>query len=275
MRLVFGLVLIFGLGLAGFAVYMARGYISEYESALFAERQARASQVAVVDIYVANRTLRYGEKLTPKDVKLIKFPELSLPEGPFRDEASLFPNGNAEPRVVLRAMEANEPILAVKVTDPGQEAGVSAFLAPGMRAFTINVDVTSGVSGFLSPGDRVDVFWSGQIGDQQVTKLIYTKVKIIAIDQIADQDRLDPRVARTITIEVSPRDAASFAQAQTSGRLSLALVGVSDTDEIVGDIEINQRTLLGIEERVIQQQRVCTIKQRSGGDVIEIPIPCN
>ena len=34
MRLVFGLVLIFGLGLAGFAVYMASGYISQYEAAL-------------------------------------------------------------------------------------------------------------------------------------------------------------------------------------------------------------------------------------------------
>ena len=41
MRLVFGLVLVLGLGLAGFAVYMAQGYISGYEQALAQER-ARA-----------------------------------------------------------------------------------------------------------------------------------------------------------------------------------------------------------------------------------------
>ena len=38
MRLVFGLVLIAGLGLAGFAVYMAQNYIGAYENALQQER---------------------------------------------------------------------------------------------------------------------------------------------------------------------------------------------------------------------------------------------
>ena len=34
MRLIFGLVLIVGLGLAGFAVYMAQGYIGRYQDEL-------------------------------------------------------------------------------------------------------------------------------------------------------------------------------------------------------------------------------------------------
>lgn len=277
MRLIFGLVLLFGLGLAGFAVYMAQGYINQYETALAQERQARAEQVNVVDIYVAARPLRYGEALKPEDVKLIKFPQESLPEGVFVDEPSLFPDGNRDPRAVLRAIEMNEPILATKVTQPGQDAGVAAFLSPGRRAFTINVDVTSGVSGFLSPGDRVDVFWSGRIADQGVTKLIQSNVRIIAIDQSADQDRLEPQVARTVTVEVLPTEVAALAQAQSSGRLSLALVGVMDTDVIEETIEVNQNALLGIQEQVIveeQEQRVCTINMRRGGELVAIPIPC-
>ena len=52
----------------------------------------------------------------------------------------------------------------VKVTDPGEEAGVTSQLEPGMRAFALRVDVASGVSGFLRPGDRVDIYWTGSVG---------------------------------------------------------------------------------------------------------------
>ena len=60
-------------------------------------------------------------------------------------------------------MEINEPILKIKVTEPGQDAGVSSRLERGMRAFAISVNVTSGVSGLLRPGDRVDVYWTGSV----------------------------------------------------------------------------------------------------------------
>ena len=52
MRAVFGLVLVLGMGLAGFAVYMVKGYIGQTENALIAERQRTA---AAVDWASANR----------------------------------------------------------------------------------------------------------------------------------------------------------------------------------------------------------------------------
>ena len=61
-----------------------------------------------------------------------------------------------------------------------------------MRAFTIRVDATSGVSGFLRPSDRVDVYWSGRSEIGEVTQLIEAGVRIIAIDQSADEDRVAP-----------------------------------------------------------------------------------
>jgi pilus assembly protein CpaB len=275
MRLMFGVVLLIGVALAGFAVYMAQGYINQYQSALDAEREAREQMVAVVDIYVAAAPLRYGHALTPEDVKLIKFPEESLPEGAFRTEEELFPADKTGARVMLRAVDPNEPITAVKITEPGQDAGVAAFLTPGMRAFTINVDVSSGVSGFLSPGNRVDVFWSGVIGNQGVTKLIQSSVSIIAIDQSADQDRLEPSIARTVTVEVTPEQVAALAQAQSTGRLSLALVGVADTSA-VSDIEVDQKTLLGIPDAapVEAAPEICYQTVRRGSEIERIEVPC-
>lgn len=278
MRLVFGLVLIAGLGLAGFAVYMVRGYFDQMETALAQERAARAAQVPLTEIYVATKPLRYGDRLTPEDVKLIKFPADSMPEGAFSDPAILFPDNNREPRHVLRAIEPNEPLLAVKITRPGDEAGVAALLSAGMRAFAINVDVSSGVSGFLNPGDRVDVYWSGSINGQGITQLIDTNVLIIAVDQTADQDRNNPILARTITVEATPEQVAALAQAQATGRLTLSLVGRREDAAISGEIKVDQRKLLGIEERVEAPQaapaRVCTIKTRRAGELVEIPIPC-
>lgn len=282
MRMVFGLVLLVGIGLAGFAVYMAQGYISQYQTALAQERAAREKQVKLTDVYVAARPLKYGEQLTLEDAKLIKWPEEFLPEGAFTTEDALLPGENAEFRTVLRAMEANEPLLAVKLTEPGQDAGITSRLSRGMRAFAINVDVSSGVSGFLRPGDRVDVYWTGSTGQareaRKVTKLIEANVRLIAVDQTADEDRYSPVIARTVTVEASPQQVAALAQAQSTGKLSLSLVGAQD-DTTAGSVEINQRQLLGIpeEEQVVEkkaEKQVCTIRTRKGSEVIEIPIPC-
>lgn len=275
MRLIFGIVLLFGLGLAGFAVHMARGYIGAYQTALQQERAASASKVATTAVFVAARPIRYGEPLTKEDVRLVPWPTTAIPEGAFREAAALFPDSE-DPRVVLRAMEAGEAILAVKVTDPGQDAGVSSRLSAGMRAFAVKVDVASGVSGFLRPGDRVDVYWTGRVGQDDMTKLIQAAVKIVAIDQSADEDRNAPTVARTVTVEADQEQVGRLAQAQSTGRLSLALVGATD-DGVAEVVQIDQSGLLGIrEERVVEAApaKECTIRTRRGGEVAVTTIPC-
>lgn len=281
MRMVFGLVLILGLGLAGFAVYLARGYITEYQAAVDAERANRGDALPTQTVYVMTRPTRYGERLAPEDVRPVNWPLDAIPEGAFTDMAALFPDDNRLPRAVLRTMEKDEAVMAIKVTAPGVDAGVSSRLSPGMRAFAVRVDVSSGVSGFLRPGDRVDVYWSGDLptsrGDrQEVTKLIESGVRLVAIDQSADEDRQAASVARTVTVEATSRQVAALAQAQATGRLSLALVGAEDTT-VSENIEMNQRDLLGIvEERLVEveEERVCTVRTRRGANVVEIPIAC-
>lgn len=280
MRAVFGLVLLIGLGLAGFAVYMAKGYIAQNQAQLEAERAARAQMVPTTQVIVVNREVRYGERLTYKDVRPVMWPVDAIPEGAFTKKEDMFPDGERELRSVLRTMVKDEAVLASKVTAPGEDAGVSSRLSPGMRAFAIKVDVASGVSGFLRPGDRVDVYWSGDIpsagGRQEVTKMIEAGVRLVAIDQSADEDRSSPTVARTVTVEATPRQVAGLAQAQNTGRLSLSLVGAEDQTTAEA-VEVDQRQLLGLKEAEVVQQkeeRVCTIKTRKGGEVVEIPIPC-
>ncbi|MDQ2092038.1 Flp pilus assembly protein CpaB [Marimonas arenosa] len=280
MRAVFGLVLIVGIGLAGFAVYMAKNQFSAYEREL--ARRANEGGIDTIEIYVANKPMKYGDEIKPEDVRLARWPRALKLEGAFEKQEVLFVPG--QPRVMLRAVERNEPLSAVKVTKPGETAGITSLLEPGMRAFAIKVDVTSGVSGFLRPGHRVDVYWTGDIiaadgNRREITKLIEAGVPIVAIDQSADVDNAKATIARTVTVSANQRQVAGLAQAQSTGRLSLSLVGTED-DTVAEDIEIDQDTLLGIARVeapapvVKEEEKVCTIRTRRGAEVVEIPIPC-
>ncbi len=282
MRMVFGLVLLVGIALAGGAVYLAKDRIAQYQHANAQAQAALAKIVPTQTVYVATGALKYGQRLTREDVRAVNWPENAIPDGTFVDMATLFPENTDELRVVLREMEKDEAIMALKVTEPGEDTGLTSRLSRGQRAFAIKVDVSSGVSGFLRPGDKVDVYWTGRTsgsssGSREVTKLIEAAVKLIAIDQSAGGTRDEATIARTVTVSVSPQQVAALAQAQSTGSLSLSLVGAED-DTIASAIEVDQRALLGIEAETVkveaEAEKVCTIRTRRGAEVVEIPIPC-
>ena len=285
MRTVFGLVLVLGLALAGFAVYMARGLINQNAEALARERAGQTQAVPTVNVFVAKKPLAYGDILSKDDVQMIAWPQDALPKTAFTDPAVLFPTGDNKARIVLRATDQFEPILVTAVTKPGEDAGITTLLAKGMRAFAIRVDVASGVSGFLRPGDHVDIYWTGSgsgiagnTGD--VTRLIEPGVNVIAVDQTSSNSQTTATIiARTITVEATPQQVATLAQAQATGKLSMSLVGNNDSS-VASAVEVDANRLLGIQAKVaapvaaVEAPKVCTIRQRSGDKVTEVPIPC-
>lgn len=267
-------ILALGLGLAGYGVYMAQSYINETHAAIAAAQAQRPAAAAIetVQVLVAARPLRYGEPINPADVQMVAWPAASLPPGTFRTMETLVPDP-LRPRVALRAMEPNEPILEVKVSQPGQPAGIAATLNPGMRAFTIRIDSSSGISGTLRPGDMVDLYWTGRGQNGEVTRLLSSALRIIALDENADQDRSFQGVPRSVTIEAVPETVATIAQGQSTGRLSLSVVGLDDERELAG-IEVDSRQLLGVTETAVAPAERCTIRTRRGGEVVTIEIPC-
>ena len=276
MRAMFGLVLVAGVGLAGAAVYMAKGYISKTESALQKELAIKAQTGGLVEVYVVKKAVDYGDPLTKDDVQKSYLPKNTLPDATFGDIAVLFPEDSTEPRYVLRPMEKFEPILAVKVTEPGEQAGLTGSLERGMRAFAIKVEAAD----FLQPGDRVDIYWTGSTESStgDITRLIESTMKIIAVDRNGKSASSDGSIQnRTMTVAASPEQVARLAQAQATGRLVMSLVGVGDDTEI-GKIEVDTGSMLGITEAAapveVEAEKVCTIRTRKGGEVVEIPIPC-
>lgn len=278
MRIVFALVLILGVALAGGAVYFASEKFNANQSKI-AELSKRISKnVEMVDVYVAAKELNYGQVLAKEDVKTIEWPLNSIPETAFTKIEDLFGiESENDIRTVIRIVDEGEILLSTKVTNLGEDAGVASRLAKGMRAFTLRVDVASGVSGFLRPGDRVDIYWTGEVKrGSKVTKLIMDGISLIAIDQTSGTSSSAPTVAKTVTVAVSPKTVAALAQAQSTGKLLLSLRGVDD-ETTSEPIEVTQNDLLGRVETEIKIQKakkVCTIKTRKGAEVIEVPISC-
>ncbi len=279
MRAIFGLVLIVGMALAGAAVYLIQQHMAQTEALLRKEREFNAKAGKLVEVFVFAKPLQYGDALQESDVQVIYWPEKTLPATIFRDKATLFPENASGPRYVMRATEAFEPVLASRLTEPGQLANLTAKLQDGQRAFAIRVGASSGVSSFVKPDDFVDIYWTGSLArsEGEVTRLIESSVQVIAVNNSFDEDQMSGnKDARSVTVAVTPAQVARLTQAQASGRLSLSLVG-KNAAAVTEEVEFDTRSMLGIVEEEVQEveaPRVCTIKSRKGGELVETVIPC-
>jgi pilus assembly protein CpaB len=173
-------------------------------------------------IVVAAKPLRYGMELSDTDLKEVPWQVNAVPQGTFRTKAELL--SGKDKRSVLSSLEANEPILEWKITGPGQRASLSALIQEGMTAVTVKVNEILGVAGFVLPGDRVNVLLT-RTDDQrgQYTDVLMQNVRVLAVNQLADDKTETPMVAKGVTLEVSMEDAQKLVLAANVGSISLTL----------------------------------------------------
>lgn len=218
------------------AVIGVQTYLDSRERALEAQaRKAVAPVKAGAKIVVATAPLRFGDRITPSKLKLIEWPTDSAPNGSFLLIEDLVSEDPTKARYVLSAMEEDEPVLSTKITNPGQQAKLSTALTPGMKAVSIRVNDVLGVAGFVLPGDRVDVLLTrGGRNSSSYVDVLLQGVRVLAIDQLADDRSDKPAVVRTMTFEVTTSEAQKLTLAASIGRLSLALrnIGSSGVEDL-------------------------------------------
>jgi pilus assembly protein CpaB len=203
------------------AVFLAQAWLNSQAEMRARSLDAMKKPLATQTIVVASKPLRFGAELGSMSLREIPWPEEAVPAGAFSKIVDLTSSGR---RVVLTPIEANEPILASKITGSGQRATLSAMLGDGMKAVTIRVNDVEGVAGFVLPGDRVDVMLTRQ-QDKNVAAadVVLQNVRVLAVDQVADERTDKPSVAKAVTLEVEVTSAQKLALAATVGTLSLAL----------------------------------------------------
>ncbi len=204
------------------AVYLARGWLeTRMKSSGVSERSVPATTVVV-----ARRALSFGDHVKAEFLQEIEWPASAVPSDAFKTVAELV--GTGETRVVLRTVEVNEPILKTKISGFGGKATLSAIIGPDMRAVTVRVNDVVGVAGFVLPGDRVDVLLTRKQlvmprDEQPYTDVLLQSVKVLAVDQEANEKSQKPVVAKAVTLEVTPHQAQKLTLAAQVGYLSLAL----------------------------------------------------
>ncbi|MGL4635703.1 MAG: Flp pilus assembly protein CpaB [Beijerinckiaceae bacterium] len=186
------------------------------------EVAAPAKPLNTTTVVVASMPLRFGMELSSNQLKEVQWPTDAVPAGSVSSVAEFLKG--PEKRVVIAAMDANEAILAGKVTGPGERATLSAVIAPGMTAVTVPLSETQGIAGLVMPGDRVNLVFTRTLDkDQSFTDVLLQNIRVVAVDQVIDQRSEKPAAIRSATLEVMPQDAKRVALAGTVGSLSLML----------------------------------------------------
>ncbi|WP_280155675.1 Flp pilus assembly protein CpaB [Piscinibacter sp. XHJ-5] len=175
-------------------------------------------------IAVAAAEVELGSRLTADMVRLVEWPQSSMPPGAFTDLAKL------EGRVVTSSVHRGEPILDSRLAPEGTKGGLSAVVPEGKRAMTVRVNDVVGVAGFALPGTFVDIMVNtqeegGQRSDRDrtVSKIVLERILVLAIAQEADRDNTKPKVVSAVTLELTPGQAEVLDLARSVGTLSLVL----------------------------------------------------
>jgi pilus assembly protein CpaB len=211
-----GCAVLFGL----LAVFVARAWLSS-QAELRAKSEPRPPAVATKTVVVAAAPLRFGAPLAAQNLREVTWPEEGIPAGTFSSINELLAAGK---RMVLSSIEQNEPVLRWKITGPGQKATLSAVIREGMKAVTIRVNDVEGVAGFVLPGDHVDVLMTRQFDKAtSTTDVVLQNIRVLAVDQMADDSSDKPTVVKAVTLEVDTGDGQKLSLAGTIGTLSLAL----------------------------------------------------
>ncbi|MER9439139.1 Flp pilus assembly protein CpaB [Mesorhizobium sp. M0618] len=202
------------------AVVLANVWLANQRSAM-----ARTDDVQRDTVVVAAVALKFGDTLSADKLREVAWPTGAVPAGAFKTTKELL---TGDSKQALQAIGVNEPILATKVTGPGQRATLSAVLGEGMKAVSIRVNDVLGVAGFVFPGDRVDVLLTRTVrnaegADQSFVDVLLQSMKVLAVDQVADESKDSPTVVKSVTLEASTRDAQKLTLAAGAGQLSLAL----------------------------------------------------
>ncbi len=219
-----GFAVVFGL----LAVFIAQVWLNN-QASMQARNAPKPTQVASQTVVVAKQPLRFGTELNASMLQEVPWPSDSLPAGAFTKISEVMSGGR---RVVLAAIEANEPVLALKITGAGQRATLSALVKPGMKAVTIRVNDVEGVGGFVLPGDHVDIVLTRQLEKgSATTQVVLQNTRVLAVDQVADDRAAKATVAKSVTLEVDTVEAQKLWLASSVGSLSLLLRKAGETAE--------------------------------------------
>jgi pilus assembly protein CpaB len=248
---------------------------------MLSRQDGSAAKVAMTTVVVARKPLEFGNELSAEALQEREWPSDAVPEGSFSKIDEVV---GAERRVALRSIAVGEPVLKEKVSGFGGRAALSQVIAEGYRAVAVRISDVSGAGGFILPGDKVDVILTLSPTNERldtVANILLENIRVLAIDQEADESTGGAIVAKAATIEVMPEDAQRIALATNIGTLSLSLRNITGAEEEIKKANKSIRVrdlgpLITEEQKVVARRTVspnATMNVIRGVDAARTSVP--
>lgn len=191
-----------------------------------------ASNPETISVVVAVVDINRGQTLAAELLTKRDWPKDMVPEGAITNLEEVLE------RTVAIPLLKGDLLLDGKLAEKGAGHGMAAIIPAGMRAVTIQTpNVATGVAGFILPGNKVDILLTmnnqgaaDQTGGGSTITLLQN-IEILAVDQRTDvpqDNKMDPKELRSVTLLVTPADAARLDLGQNKGTLRLTLRNPTD-----------------------------------------------
>jgi pilus assembly protein CpaB len=200
--------------------------------------QAPVAPLETVEVLVAGSDIGLGQSVTGGELRWQIWPAAAAENANFikrndRPDAINQISGS----IARSPFFAGEPVRESRLIKGTGSGYMAAILPSGMRAISTDVTPETGAAGFILPNDRVDVILSRRDREAERTagvevhasETVLTNVRVLAIDQtVEEKGGQRVVVGKTVTLELSQRQAEALVMARSQGQLSLALRSLVD-----------------------------------------------
>lgn len=230
-------------------VAIACGGLAAWSGMNYLEHQrhliALSHEPQLVERIVAAHHLTAGTVLQESQLAIRSFPENTIASNSYDPNQYMHLLG----KTLTSSIAAGDAFLTIHAVG-GKKEAFSARLAPGRRALTMPVDQINALAGLLQAGDLIDLYVSFDYQRRKMTAPLLQGVLVLATDEEVDigggSDTRFSSSFSTVTLDLSPEDAAKLVAARQSGTITSMLRNPADIKLSSKAVRGDLATLLGV-----------------------------
>ncbi len=233
------ILLVAAVSAAGSTGLFAKNYLDKERAEIMSQapREAARQQEDQQKVLVVAENLSLGTFIKAEHLRWQVWPKDGVVEGYIKKETRKiedFVGG-----VVRTSITDGQPFTESLIVKPGERGFLAAVLKPGSRAVSVSLNATSGIAGFVFPGDHVDLILTTRLQTEtgesdgimggakkqtnHFSETLLEKIRVLAIDQNTHNQEGKAKVAKTATLEVTPKQVEIVALGREIGSISLSL----------------------------------------------------
>lgn len=260
------LLIAFVLVFAAFFAFLTLRSVNQYLNDEIQKAEAK-NRLQTAPRVVFNHSLLAGSVIEASDLAVREVPIDFMPADSFAPDQYESLLG----KVLKYSVYAGETALPHQVQYATQPT-FSDRLQQGRRALSISVDRINSISGLVRPGDLIDIYVSFDYQRRKITAPLLQGVYVLATDQHVDESSHAQSGFTTMTLDLSPEDAAKLVAAKQSAEITAMLRNPADEQTSVRAVRNDIATLLGLRNPIENLNNARKVKVIYGNTVQRGPL---